>query len=124
MKQFTLGSLVGLFVGLSIGATTLQEEKTDPCVGWKIDCLALEAAVLMSMNNDYDKYQNVRDNIGIVMSRLIKSDQKYIWEEDGIPKSERISRDRFRDLIVEESIKFALEMARENEKRNAPPLDA
>jgi hypothetical protein len=93
-------------------------------VGWKIDCLALEAAVLMSMNNDYDKYQNVRDNLGIVMSRLVKSDQKYIWEEDGISKSERISRDRFRDRIVEESIKFALEMIRENEKRNAPRLDA
>jgi len=121
MKQFALGSLVGFAVGVSIAATPAQEK--NPCEGWKIDCLALEAAVLMAANSDYDKYQNIRDNIGIVMSNILGGGL-YQWETDKLPKSEQMINDKIREAIVRESIEHAKKILEERTREEPIKLDA
>ena len=121
MKQFALGSLVGFAVGISIAGTPVQEK--NPCEGWKIDCLALEAAVLMAANSDYDKYQNIRDNIGIVMSNILGGGI-YKWETDKLPKSEQMQNDKIREAIVLESIEHARKILEERRKAEQTTLDA
>jgi len=120
MKQFTIGSLVGLLVGASIAATPLQE-KTDPCEGWKIDCLAMEAALLMSVGIDYDKYQNTRDNLGIIMARMTGGGT-YKWETDRLLKSEQMVNDKIREAIILETAKYIEE--KNKQKVEQTTLDA
>ena len=120
MKQFTIGSLVGLLVGASIAATPLQE-KTDPCEGWKIDCLAMEAALLMSVGIDYDKYQNTRDNLGIIMARMTGGGT-YKWETDRLLKSEQMVNDKIREAIITETAKYIEE--KNKQKVEQTTLDA
>lgn len=120
MKQFTLGSLVGLVVGASIAATPLQD-KIDPCDGWKIDCLALEAALLLSVGMDYDKYQNTKDNLGVIVSRMIGGGM-YKWESDKLRKSEQMVNDKIRESIILETAKYVEEMKKQKVEQTT--LDA
>ena len=120
MKQFTLGSLVGLVVGASIAATPLQD-KIYPCDGWKIDCLALEAALLLSVGMDYDKYQNTKDNLGVIVSRMIGGGV-YKWESDKLRKSEQMVNDKIRESIILETAKYVEEMKKQKVEQTT--LDA
>lgn len=120
MKQFVFGSLVGFAIGVSIAATPVED---NPCEAWKIDCLALEAALLMAVDGDYDKYQNTRDNLGTVMSSLLKT-SNYSWETDKLPKSERMLNDKIREAIVRESVEYAKKMLEERQRKEQTRLDA
>ena len=113
MKQAMIGFGVGLICSVLFAVSPFGQNEDTPCDGWRVDCLAMEAALLMSVNGDYDKYQNIRDNIGVVMSRMLGGG-KFIWENEKLLKSKRIENDKIREAIIEEAVKFALEMKNSN----------
>lgn len=123
MKQFVLGVGVGFLGAVLLAASPLQQQKTDPCEGWKIDCLALEAALLMAVDADYDKYQNARDNLGAVMSSMVGGGA-YRWETDRLPKSEQMINDKIREGIVRQSVDYAKKMLEERQRSESTALDA
>jgi hypothetical protein len=116
MKQFTIGSIVGLAVGGSIAATSL-DDKADPCIAWKLDTVALEAAIFVLSHSDHDRFQNVLDNAGVAMGRILGANEKYRWESEALPRSERVAFDKARERVIEEIHQVVEEMIRDREQR-------
>lgn len=113
MKQFAIGLLCGM-MGVGSVAAVQQE---DPCAGWKMDALAYQGAILGLCEGNYDRYQNVLDNIGFQMALLTgQGDKKYVWEHDKLPKSQQVAFDRLRDQIME-NVRKTLKLIEEMEKK-------
>ena len=121
MTRFTIGSVLGFLVGISVAATQAPP-KEDPCVGWKFDCAVLEAGILTLSGGDMEKYANILDNMGWSAARAVKRMQgqdvntarpdMYDYETKNMNPIERLKHNNVRDVIMRE----AVILLQENEK--------
>ena len=124
MNRFSVGTVLGFVVGLSVAATQAPPEK-NPCEGWKFDVAVLEAAVLTLSGGDMEKYSNVMSNMGWAAARAVKraegkdindaTPSMYKWESSRMNAWQRRQHDNVRDTVHLESVMLIKEEAEKNQ---------
>ena len=121
MNQFSVGTVLGFVIGLSVAATQVPQ-KADSCDGWKFDVAVLEAAVLTLSGGDMEKYSNVMSNIGWAAARAVKRAEgndintanpgMYKWESSKLNAWSRRQHETVRDKVHLESVIMVKENAK------------
>ncbi len=125
MNRFSVGTVLGFIVGLSVAATQAPPEE-NPCGGWKFDVAVLEAAVLTLSGGDMEKYSNVMSNIGWAAARAVKRAEgndvntanpgMYKWESSKLDAWSRRQHETVRDKVHLESVVMVKENAENKAK--------
>ena len=119
MTKFTVGTVLGFFIGISIAAAPKVQ---DECESWKFDVAVLEAGVLTLCGGDMEKYSNVLSNMAWAAARAVKraagddvntaNPTMYKWETSKMTPFQRQQHETVRDKVHLESVI----MVKENEE--------